>query len=178
MMEPDAAESRPAANGTAAGDTAASDAAIRSVLTSSNATYEDVKAALEQHGGTASSDAVVELKRLRERLKKKLKKERQRERRQQEEPGSEGVAEPSGAAASSASAAEAPADEFICPITTEIMADPVVASDGHTYERAAIEHWLTKKMTSPKTGAALDSATLFPNHSIRRQIREWQERSR
>ena len=31
---------------------------------------------------------------------------------------------------------------FICPITGDIMKDPVIGSDGHTYERSAIEQWL------------------------------------
>jgi len=31
--------------------------------------------------------------------------------------------------------------EFYCPITHEVMVDPVVAQDGHTYERQAIEEW-------------------------------------
>ena len=30
---------------------------------------------------------------------------------------------------------------FMCPITQDIMTDPVITSDGHTYEREAIEHW-------------------------------------
>ena len=68
-----------------------------------------------------------------------------------------------------------PPDEFTCPITQELMQDPVVAADGHTYERAAIAEWIVRRTTSPKTGEALESMTIFPNHSIRRQIREWQE---
>jgi len=36
-------------------------------------------------------------------------------------------------------------DEFLCPITNDVMEDPVVASDGYTYEKAAIEEWLQKK---------------------------------
>ena len=168
------------ANGTAANGTAANDAEIHSVLASSDATIEVLSAALEQYGSDASSDAVAELKRRRERLKRKQKKERQRERRGQahgqDDAGARGAADPSGPAASSASAADEPPDEFMCPITQEVMADPVVAADGHTYERAAIERWVAKKMTSPRTGGALESATIFPNHSIRRQIREWQEK--
>ncbi|NEJ83202.1 hypothetical protein GR268_42755, partial [Rhizobium leguminosarum] len=30
-------------------------------------------------------------------------------------------------------------DECFCPITQEIMEDPVIAQDGHTYERTAIQ---------------------------------------
>lgn len=36
-------------------------------------------------------------------------------------------------------------NEYLCPITHEIMIDPVCVSDGYTYERKAIEEWLTKK---------------------------------
>ena len=77
---------------------------------------------------------------------------------------------------SSAIATAEPPDEFVCPITHDVMEDPVVAADGHTYERAAIERWVAKKLMSPKTGGVLGSATIFPNHSIRSQIREWQEK--
>ena len=44
------------------------------------------------------------------------------------------------------------ADEmFICPITAEIMVDPVVDPDGNSYERQAIETWLARHGTSPIT---------------------------
>lgn len=41
-------------------------------------------------------------------------------------------------------------DEFSCPITRELMRDPVIAADGHTYDREAIEMWLRNHDTSPK----------------------------
>ena len=34
------------------------------------------------------------------------------------------------------------ANDFECPITMEIMDDPVICCDGFTYERRAIEEWL------------------------------------
>ncbi|MDA8562095.1 hypothetical protein N9L02_03150 [Gammaproteobacteria bacterium] len=41
-------------------------------------------------------------------------------------------------------------DYYTCPITQEIINDPVVCTlDGQSYERKAIEKWLTKKRTSP-----------------------------
>lgn len=70
---------------------------------------------------------------------------------------------------------EDPPDDFVCPITQDVMTDPVIASDGHTYERRAVEAWFMKQVTSPKSGNALDSPLVFPNHLIRRQIMEWQE---
>ena len=38
---------------------------------------------------------------------------------------------------------------LLCPITHELMVDPVLAEDGHTYERSSIEEWLSRKNTSP-----------------------------
>ena len=66
-------------------------------------------------------------------------------------------------------------DEYICPITSEIMTDPVSTSDGFTYERAAITEWLRTKDTSPKTGAKLESKALIPNHTLRSVIRAFAE---
>ena len=65
--------------------------------------------------------------------------------------------------------------DFICPITAEIMTDPVSTSDGFTYERAAITEWLRTKETSPKTGATLESKKLIPNHPVRGMIRAFNE---
>ena len=36
---------------------------------------------------------------------------------------------------------------FMCPITNEMFVDPVVANDGHTYERTAIVKWLEANNT-------------------------------
>lgn len=44
------------------------------------------------------------------------------------------------------------------------------------YERKAIEEWLKKHNTSPKTGAELDNKALIPNHLVRGQIREYLEK--
>ena len=61
--------------------------------------------------------------------------------------------------------------ECVCPITAEIMTDPVCTSDGFTYERTAITKWLRTKDTSPSTGAMLESKTLIPNFLARSIIR-------
>lgn len=64
-------------------------------------------------------------------------------------------------------------DEFYCPITMEVMTDPVLAADGFSYERAAIRDWLDKEhVTSPKTGAALENKALHPNLSLRSLIQD------
>ena len=35
-----------------------------------------------------------------------------------------------------------------CPITQDIMTDPVMTADGHTYEREAIEHWCVPRLAA------------------------------
>ena len=61
---------------------------------------------------------------------------------------------------------------FACPITQEVMTDPVVTVDGHSFERAAIEEWFRRRVSNPLTGLPLDSATLTPNHTLRGSIAE------
>ncbi|XP_057488105.1 U-box domain-containing protein 26-like [Actinidia eriantha] len=63
---------------------------------------------------------------------------------------------------------------FRCPISLELMCDPVTASTGQTYDRASIESWLaTGNTTCPVTRVALTDFTFIPNHTLRRLIQEW-----
>ena len=64
-------------------------------------------------------------------------------------------------------------DRFLCPITHDVMQDPVVAADGHTYERSAIAQWFQHHFSSPKTNERLDTVQLIPNHLIRSEILQW-----
>ena len=68
--------------------------------------------------------------------------------------------------------------EFLCPITQDVMVDPVSTEDGHTYERSAIARWLSKKKTSPLTGAALKTTALVPNIVLRKLIEEHRTKGR
>ncbi|KAJ8600774.1 hypothetical protein CTAYLR_006119 [Chrysophaeum taylorii] len=61
-------------------------------------------------------------------------------------------------------------DEFTCPITRQLMRVPVIAADGHTYDRSAIERWLLHHEISPKTGQRLEHKALLPNHNLKRLI--------
>ena len=67
-------------------------------------------------------------------------------------------------------------EDYHCPITTELMADPVMTTDGFTYERAAIERWLAGSNLSPITGMPLASTRLVPNLTAQRGIRAVLER--
>lgn len=66
-----------------------------------------------------------------------------------------------------------PPCHFICPILQEVMNDPCVASDGYTYDRKAIETWLSMNDKSPMTNLPLSCVNLIPNHSLRSAILEW-----
>jgi len=66
--------------------------------------------------------------------------------------------------------------EYLCPITKQLMSDPVICSDGHSYERQAIEDWLLSHDKSPMTNATLETKQLFPNHSLRSMIAEYRVR--
>ncbi|XP_076180515.1 WD repeat, SAM and U-box domain-containing protein 1 isoform X2 [Ptiloglossa arizonensis] len=61
--------------------------------------------------------------------------------------------------------------EFLCPITHEIMKEPVQCSDGFTYERAAINEWfLCGKYTSPMTNKSFQDTSFLPNVALRNTI--------
>ncbi|CAK9181024.1 unnamed protein product [Ilex paraguariensis] len=67
---------------------------------------------------------------------------------------------------------------FICPISLQIMKDPVTAITGITYDRECIEHWLFEfegeNMICPVTKQALPKdSDLTPNHTLLRLIQAW-----
>ncbi|XP_053722383.1 WD repeat, SAM and U-box domain-containing protein 1 isoform X1 [Synchiropus splendidus] len=65
-------------------------------------------------------------------------------------------------------------DEFLCPITRELMKEPVIAADGYSYEREAIESWInTKNRSSPMTNLPLLTTLLTPNHTLKMAIGRW-----
>jgi len=91
-------------------------------------------------------------------------------------------------AAGSSSAGSSPAAEtaedlseadlppsFLCPIGGELMIDPVVCADGHSYERATIQRWFdsSTNLASPLAGAPLANRNLVPNHALRASIDEY-----
>lgn len=63
---------------------------------------------------------------------------------------------------------------FICPLTLEIMKDPVTAADGHSYEASAIKKWLQSSDLSPLTGNLLPNKHLTRSHALRNAIEEFQ----
>ena len=63
---------------------------------------------------------------------------------------------------------------FLCPISQEVMNDPVIAFDGHCYERYHITKWFYKKgPISPLTNTPLPTTTVIRNHTLRKAIEEY-----
>jgi hypothetical protein len=44
-----------------------------------------------------------------------------------------------------------------------VLVDPVIAADGHTYERSAMEQWIAAHNTSPVTEQPLTHTRLVTN---------------
>ena len=62
---------------------------------------------------------------------------------------------------------------LICPITQELMVDPVLAEDENTYERSAIKRWISTKSTSPlNPNCRLNASRLMTNRMAKKQIEE------
>nr|XP_027314017.2 WD repeat, SAM and U-box domain-containing protein 1 isoform X3 [Anas platyrhynchos] len=67
-------------------------------------------------------------------------------------------------------------DEFLCPITRELMKEPVIAADGYSYEKEAMENWISnKRRSSPMTNLPLHSLMLTPNRTLKMAISRWLE---
>ncbi|KAF7830749.1 U-box domain-containing protein 44-like [Senna tora] len=71
-----------------------------------------------------------------------------------------------------------PLQSFYCPISLDIMEDPVETSSGKTFERSAIEKWFTEGNNNcPLTMLPLDTLILRPNKTLRQSIQEWKDRN-
>ncbi|XP_022775222.1 U-box domain-containing protein 21-like [Durio zibethinus] len=63
---------------------------------------------------------------------------------------------------------------FLCPITLDLMNDPVTLSSGITYDRESINTWLEDgNFTCPVTNQVLRNFDQIPNHSLRIMIQDW-----
>ncbi|GJN21903.1 hypothetical protein PR202_gb09426 [Eleusine coracana subsp. coracana] len=67
---------------------------------------------------------------------------------------------------------------LLCPISMELMDDPVTVSTGVTYDRRSIERWLFEygSATCPATMQPLANLDLTPNHTLKRVIDSWLDR--
>ncbi|KAF8378823.1 hypothetical protein HHK36_030172 [Tetracentron sinense] len=65
-------------------------------------------------------------------------------------------------------------NHFRCPISLDLMKDPVTLSSGITYDRESIETWMEAgNYTCPATNQVLRSFDQIPNHAIRKMIQDW-----
>ncbi|PON78732.1 Beta-catenin [Parasponia andersonii] len=65
-------------------------------------------------------------------------------------------------------------DDYLCPISLELMRDPVIVATGQTYERSYIQRWIDcGNKTCPKTQQKLENLTLTPNYVLRNLINQW-----
>ncbi|XP_030511381.2 U-box domain-containing protein 3 isoform X2 [Rhodamnia argentea] len=63
---------------------------------------------------------------------------------------------------------------FRCPLSLELMGDPVIVASGQTYERASIQKWLDYGLTvCPKTRQLLTHTNLIPNYTVKAMVEGW-----
>ncbi|KAH0692226.1 hypothetical protein KY285_019323 [Solanum tuberosum] len=63
---------------------------------------------------------------------------------------------------------------FKCPISLDLMKDPVTLSTGITYDRVSIETWIENgNQTCPITKNVVKTLEPIPNHTMRKMIQEW-----
>jgi U-box domain len=68
-------------------------------------------------------------------------------------------------------------DVFYCPVTCELMVDPVIAPDGNSYERDAIKKWICTHGTSPITRETITMNQLRPNNALYKLIQGEKKRT-
>jgi hypothetical protein len=66
-----------------------------------------------------------------------------------------------------------PPEEYLCPITLTLMNDPVIGSDGRSYERSAILQWLRTNPHSPITRQPMNASSLKPNYALKSAIERY-----
>eukprot|EP00588_Corethron_pennatum_P029520 CAMPEP_0194338162 /NCGR_PEP_ID=MMETSP0171-20130528/78581_1 /TAXON_ID=218684 /ORGANISM="Corethron pennatum, Strain L29A3" /LENGTH=143 /DNA_ID=CAMNT_0039102191 /DNA_START=25 /DNA_END=452 /DNA_ORIENTATION=+ len=66
---------------------------------------------------------------------------------------------------------------YVCPITQDLFVDPVVAADGHTYERPDLLRWFSigtgPEWRSPTTGRLERRRATYDNAAVRGMVMEY-----
>lgn len=71
-----------------------------------------------------------------------------------------------------------PPEELRCPISLQLMHDPVIIASGQTYERICIEKWFSDgHNTCPKTQQQLPHLYLTPNYCVKGLVASWCEQN-
>lgn len=66
-----------------------------------------------------------------------------------------------------------PPQRFRCPLSVNLMKDPVSTGEGINYERSVILEWLEVNDNCPVTGCPLTPANIISNENLKREIEEW-----
>ena len=64
-------------------------------------------------------------------------------------------------------------DDYLCPISHEVMVYPFTTTTGYSYEYSAISQWLKRSDFDPMTNVKLANKSLIPNNSLRSRILKW-----
>lgn len=71
-----------------------------------------------------------------------------------------------------------PPEELRCPISLQLMYDPVIIASGQTYERVCIEKWFSDGHNNcPKTQQKLPHLCLTPNFCVKGLVASWCEQN-
>lgn len=71
-----------------------------------------------------------------------------------------------------------PMDEYLCPISGDVMEEPVTIASGHTFDLKSIQKYFADGNTDcPVTRSPLPSLDLLPNDDMSRAIDEWRARN-
>jgi hypothetical protein len=68
-----------------------------------------------------------------------------------------------------------PPQNYRCPLTLQLMEDPVNDGCGHCFERRAILDWLEFNEMCPISRKPMDQNNLFHNGLLKARIQEWKE---
>ena len=70
---------------------------------------------------------------------------------------------------------EAPS-EFVCPLTLDVMDDPIMTKYGQSYERSALLEWLQSGHgVCPLSRRPLHLQDIVTNHGLRMKVEEWRK---
>lgn len=64
-------------------------------------------------------------------------------------------------------------DHLICPITTNLLEDPVIAPSGYTYEREDLRNWVDNNGVDPFTREPLSMNQVIPNRALQEAVKHY-----
>ena len=133
----------------------------------------------EKVGGGEDEEVPTPSKALAERSRRRREKQQQPQQQQSEQQASSAQPPPPSVTEMSAASTATAEKELVvdgrlfrCPLTKARMTEPVIAMDGHTYEKKAMIEWMggERGMYSPVTGERLESNVLVPNRLVELQL--------